>query len=116
VGVTWPRCRRGKIAAQHGFDISGGRGRGKTPFKIGKANNVARRLAQLQTSTFCGGGMSGTTFVKLLLIEYRAVPRAEVLSIELRIHKTLAGYRMKGEWFSCDLATAKAAIDSVVPV
>jgi hypothetical protein len=76
------------------------------PFKIGKANNVEQRLAQFQTSWP----------VKLLLIEYRAVPRAEVLSIESRIHKTLAEYRMQGEWFSCDLATAKAAMDSVVPV
>lgn len=75
------------------------------PFKIGKANNVKRRLAELQTPWP----------VKLLLIESRAVPLAEVLSIESRIHKTLAGYRMAGEWFSCDLATAKAAMDSVVP-
>jgi hypothetical protein len=65
-----------------------------------------RRLAQLQTSSS----------VKLLLIEYRAVPPAEVMSMESRVHKTLTGYRMNGEWFSCDLATAKAAMDSVVSV
>jgi hypothetical protein len=51
------------------------------PFKIGKANNVKRRLAELQTPWPA----------KLLLIESRAVPLAEVLSIESRIHKTLAG-------------------------
>jgi Meiotically up-regulated gene 113 len=76
------------------------------PFKIGRTNNVEQRLAQLQTATY----------EKLLLIESHPVPRAEVLSIESRIHETLAGYRMAGEWFSCDLATAKAAMDSGVPV
>jgi hypothetical protein len=45
------------------------------PFKIGKTNNVKRRLAELQTPWP----------VELLLIESRAVPLAEVLSIESRI-------------------------------
>jgi predicted GIY-YIG superfamily endonuclease len=75
------------------------------PLKIGKADNVKRRLATLQTSSFA----------KLHLVDYRPVPTTDALSIESRIHKKLAKYRMKGEWFSCDLGTAKAAIDSILP-
>src|SRR5262249_23172998 len=50
---------------------------------------------------------------KLDLIAYRHVSSTDVHSMESRIHEILASYRMRGEWFSCDLETAKAAMSCI---
>lgn len=71
-------------------------------FKIGKANDVRRRLAQLNTASD----------VKLHLIDFRPVPSREVLAIERRIHKLLSKYRQNGEWFVTDLATVRAVVEA----
>lgn len=61
------------------------------PVKIGKANNPQKRLAVLQT------GSSDRLYIRAVL---DAPDEAEK-----HLHKTLAGAKMRGEWFSPSLQT-----------
>ncbi|HEX3747557.1 MAG TPA: GIY-YIG nuclease family protein [Bryobacteraceae bacterium] len=73
--------------------------------KVGVANNVQRRLKELQTghcrklSTFCEIGFSS---------------RVEAYSIECRAHRLLKGNLLEGEWFSIPPETAREAIGQAV--
>ena len=67
--------------------------------KIGISTNPSARLAQLQTA-------SATP----LKIEYVGALRCSGYAIEAEAHRTLAGYRLEGEWFRCPVDMAVAAI------
>jgi hypothetical protein len=72
------------------------------PFKIGKADDVNKRLTQLQTS------------IELHIFFFVFVENAS--EIEGQIHKQLKNYRGNGEWFNCDFQTAKTAIENFAVV
>jgi len=100
--VTMP-ARRAKLTRPTVFFIYLlGRAYSDCSFKIGKANDVRRRLAQLNTASD----------VKLHLIDFRPVPFRAVLAIERRIHKSLSKYRRNGEWFVTDLTTVRAVVEA----
>lgn len=56
--------------------------------KIGKANDVAKRLKSLQTGTP----------VELHLMA--SIPASDPLALESKIHDQLKHYRINGEWFA----------------
>jgi aryl-alcohol dehydrogenase-like predicted oxidoreductase len=66
--------------------------------KIGFSANVERRLKSLQT-----GNPD-----KLTIHHVEPVPKEQVRLLERKIHKDLAHYRLKGEWFNL---TSQEAVD-----
>ena len=61
-----------------------------SPIKIGVANNIAKRMAELQT---------GNPY-KLVLVDWIEFDsRRKAYDIERKIHKELSQKRMEGEWF-----------------
>jgi hypothetical protein len=66
--------------------------------KIGFSANVERRLKSLQT-----GNPD-----KLQIHHVELVPKEQVRLLERKIHKDLAHYRLKGEWFNL---TSQEAVD-----
>jgi len=66
--------------------------------KIGFSANVDRRLKSLQT-----GNPD-----KLAIHHVEPVPKEQVRLLERKIHKDLAHYRLKGEWFNL---TSQEAVD-----
>jgi hypothetical protein len=66
--------------------------------KMGFSANVERRLKSLQT-----GNPD-----KLTIHHVEPVPKEQVRLLERKIHKDLAHYRLKGEWFNL---TSQEAVD-----
>jgi hypothetical protein len=67
--------------------------------KIGISTNPSARLAQLRTASAVP-----------LTIAYVGAIRCAGHAVEAEAHRTLAGYRQNGEWFSCPTDMAVAAI------
>lgn len=67
------------------------------PVKIGRAENVYRRVADLQIASPS----------KLILHDFVMVPAALVAEVEAQAHRRFAGSRLQGEWF--DLPCEEAA-------
>jgi hypothetical protein len=67
--------------------------------KIGVSTNPSARLAQLRTlSPF------------KLTFAFMGALRCAGYAVEAEAHRTLAGYRLEGEWFNCPVDMAVAAI------
>jgi hypothetical protein len=69
--------------------------------KIGRAKNVQKRLAQLQT-----GSASRLTIVYSRAFE-------DYIAAETAIHQILAAYRREGEWFALD-RQAKVLLEKIM--
>jgi hypothetical protein len=67
--------------------------------KIGISSNPSARLAQLRTASAVP-----------LTIAYVGALRCDGYAVEAEAHRTLAGYRLEGEWFNCPVDMAVAAI------
>jgi hypothetical protein len=67
--------------------------------KIGISTNPSARLAQLRTASAVP-----------LAIAYVGALRCNGYAIEAEAHRTLADYRLEGEWFNCPVGMAVAAI------
>lgn len=62
----------------------------KSPIKVGVADNVQKRIKQLQT---------GNPFELLLVMHFECNSRSHAFHIEKTIHEILEGQRLCGEWF-----------------
>ncbi|MEE8289753.1 MAG: GIY-YIG nuclease family protein [Nitrosomonadaceae bacterium] len=62
----------------------------KSPIKVGVANNVQKRIKQLQT---------GNPFELLLVMHFECNDRRHAFHVEKTIHEILDGQRLCGEWF-----------------
>ncbi|RYD70080.1 MAG: GIY-YIG nuclease family protein [Verrucomicrobiaceae bacterium] len=71
------------------------------PCKIGFSNNPEKRLRQLQTGHPA----------KLFLHHTQGFPEDRARLMEQIIHKTIRPFRLKGEWFKIDVASAIAEIE-----
>ncbi|KQB59371.1 GIY-YIG nuclease family protein [Acidovorax sp. SD340] len=71
--------------------------------KIGVAKDVEKRKATLEAT----GGHA------LTLIQSFG-PFTQATKIEAKAHQTLASHRMKGEWFSCSVTEALAAVSEAL--
>lgn len=69
--------------------------------KVGIADDLARRLKGIQ----CGNPQEVRVHFALELGD-----RATAARVEMAAHTVLRRVRLKGEWFGCDAATAKAAV------
>jgi hypothetical protein len=69
--------------------------------KIGVSVNPSARLAQLRTAS-----PSALSFV------YMGALRSNGYAVEGEVHRTLANYRQNGEWFTCPVDMAVAAISA----
>jgi Meiotically up-regulated gene 113 len=69
--------------------------------KVGIANDVARRLATLQT-----GHPNKLTLVR----SFQLPSRAAAMAVESESHDWLARYRVGGEWFEADRAMIEHAV------
>src|ERR1700704_1423978 len=67
--------------------------------KIGVSSNPSARLARLRTASAVP-----------LTIAYVGALRCAGYTVEAEAHRTLAGYRLEGEWFNCPVDMAVAAI------
>jgi hypothetical protein len=67
--------------------------------KIGISTNPSARLAQLRTASAAH-----------LAIAYVGALRCNGYAVEAETHRTLAQYRLEGDWFRCPADTAVAAI------
>lgn len=76
-------------------------GGNEPPYKVGRAGNTSRRLAEIQT-----GNPSPLTVVMSAETIYPA-------QHEQAVHSALAAHRLSGEWFSCDLGIVHAALKDV---
>jgi hypothetical protein len=92
-----PRSRPQQLQGRFIYIISGNHGL----IKIGVSSNPSARLAQLQTASAVP-----------LTIAYLAALRCNGYAVEAAAHETLAGYRQNGEWFSCPVDMAVAAISA----
>lgn len=73
------------------------------PLKIGVSNNAARRLTMIQT---------GHPYRLRIIKSWDAADGGA--KAERRAHKALEAFRLSGEWFSCSISAACAAIDAAV--
>ena len=69
------------------------------PYKIGKANNVEKRIKQLQTA-------NPIALKERLVIHCKSEQHA--FSIESQLHNCFKSYRLEGEWFAGNINLATA--------
>jgi hypothetical protein len=72
------------------------------PFKIGVANDVDKRLAQIQVDRPD----------RLAVLHRQKVPSSRRYDVEKHAHAALNAVRVRGEWFATDRASAIAAVQS----
>ncbi len=86
----------------------------KSPIKVGVADNVQKRLKQLQT---------GNPKQLFLVMHFECNDRAHAFRLEKTIHDILKGQRLFGEWFSVSRSNVmkllnnlgdKSKIDTIV--
>lgn len=71
------------------------------PWKVGRALDAVKRRAQLQTASP----------LRLEIMHVRTVPVGEAGIVETNAHRALSSTRVGGEWFSCAVEQAIAAVD-----
>lgn len=72
------------------------------PFKVGSSKTVRKRLGELQVGHH------------LPLSVHSKWPHTSPREVELYAQGILEPYKMRGEWFSCDLSEARCAVELAI--